>query len=56
MAGDVEIRGDLTKGATVFDRRINRYWLPNLEVTTEIDATSAKDCIVRGLRAAGERD
>ncbi len=53
MAGDVEVRGDLTKGATIFDRRIKRYWLPNMEVATEVDAEAAKDCIVRGLLAAG---
>jgi purine nucleosidase len=52
MAGDVETRGDLTKGATVFDRRIKGFWLPNLEVATDIDAAAARDCIVRGFRAA----
>lgn len=55
MAGDVEVRGDLTKGETVFDRRIKPYWLPNMEVATEVDAESAKDCIVRGLLAAGRQ-
>lgn len=54
MAGDVETRGDLTKGATIFDRRIKRNWLPNMDVATEVDATAARDCIVRGLQAAGK--
>ncbi len=53
MAGDVETRGDLTKGATVFDRRANKLWRPNMEVVTEIDAAAATDCIVRGMSAAG---
>lgn len=53
MAGDVETRGDLTKGATVFDRRATPLWRPNMEVVTEVDAVAATDCIVRGLAAAG---
>ena len=54
MAGDVETRGILTKGATVFDRRAKTLWRPNMEVVTEIDAVSAMDCLVRGLTAAGQ--
>jgi inosine-uridine nucleoside N-ribohydrolase len=53
MAGDVETRGNLTKGATVFDRRAKTLWRPNMEVVTELDAVAAKDCLVRGLAAAG---
>jgi purine nucleosidase len=53
MAGDVETRGDLTKGATVFDRRIKRFWLPNMEVATDVEPAAARDCIVRGLAATG---
>jgi purine nucleosidase len=55
MAGDVETRGDLTAGATVFDRRAAPLWLHNMEVAREIDAAAAKDCIVRGLVEAGKR-
>jgi purine nucleosidase len=54
MAGDVEIRGDLTLGATVFDRRSKPLWLMNMEVAATVDAEAAKDCIVRGLQHAGE--
>ena len=54
MAGDVETRGDLTKGATVFDRRAKMLWRPNMEVAIDVDAVAAKDCIVRGLTAAGQ--
>ena len=54
MAGDVELRGDLTKGATVFDRRAKMLWRPNMEVATEVDAVAATDCVVRGLTAAGQ--
>ncbi len=53
MAGDVETRGDLTKGATVFDRRAKTLWRPNMEVVTELDSVAATDCVVRGLAAAG---
>jgi len=53
MAGDVEIEGDLTTGATVFDRRQNPKWRPNMEVATEIETSAVMDCILRGLGAAG---
>ncbi|MBC8357247.1 MAG: nucleoside hydrolase [Planctomycetes bacterium] len=55
MAGDVETRGILTKGATVFDRRIKTLWRPNMEVVTELDAVAATDCVVRGLSTAGTK-
>lgn len=55
MAGDVEIRGDLTKGATIFDRRVKAFWRPNMEVVTEVDAAAVADCIVRGLMQAGRQ-
>jgi len=54
MAGDVEIRGTLTKGATVFDRRPKRSWRANMEVVTEIDTVAVSDCIVRALGTAGK--
>jgi purine nucleosidase len=55
MAGDVEIRGTLTKGATVFDRRAKPLWRVNMEVAMELDAAAARDCIVRGLQEAGKQ-
>ena len=55
LAGDVEIKGNLTQGATVFDRRIKPCWLPNMEVASAVDAAAVKDCIARGLVAAGEQ-
>lgn len=55
MAGDVEIRGDLTKGAAIFDRRIKPFWLKNMEVAMSVDASAATDCIVRGIVQAGRR-
>lgn len=55
MAADVEIRGDLTKGETVFDRRAKKLWMPNMDVVTEIDAVAVTDCIKRGLTDCGRR-
>ena len=37
MAGDVETRGDLTLGATVFDRRLNPRWRPNMDVAVRME-------------------
>jgi inosine-uridine nucleoside N-ribohydrolase len=52
-AGDVETSGELTKGATVFDRRRRTEWRPNLALATGIDTVAVADCILRGLSAAG---
>lgn len=53
MAGDVEVCGDLTQGATVFDRRAKQTWPANMEVAMEVDPAAARDCIVRSLAEAG---
>jgi inosine-uridine nucleoside N-ribohydrolase len=55
MAGDVETRGELTTGATVFDRRPNYAMRANMEVATKVDAAAVTDCIMRGLARAGDR-
>lgn len=55
MAGDVETRGVLTKGATIFDRRPKPLWRKNMEVAVEIDAAAARDAIVRGWADAGRQ-
>lgn len=54
MAGDVETTGTITKGVTVFDRRNRREWRNNMEVAVAVDETAISDCIVRGLRYAGQ--
>lgn len=54
MAGDVETAGNLTKGTTVFDRRGRREWRNNMEVAVSVDEAAITDCIVRGLRYAGQ--
>jgi purine nucleosidase len=54
MAGDVEISGELTCGATVFDRRPRQAWRNNMEVAIGIDEVAVQDCILRGLKFAGQ--
>ncbi|MAV34368.1 MAG: nucleoside hydrolase [Planctomycetaceae bacterium] len=53
MFGQVETRGQLTSGMTVFDRRLQSSDSPNMEVATEVDVMAAMNCIVRGLAHAG---
>ncbi len=55
MSGDVETQGDLTRGMTIFDRRINRRLRPNMEVATKVDAAGVMDAVLRGLNSAGEQ-
>ena len=52
-AADVELSGELTTGATVFDRRRNREWRTNLAVATRVDVASVRQYIVDQLAAAG---
>ncbi|MGL4942960.1 MAG: nucleoside hydrolase [Thermoguttaceae bacterium] len=40
MAGDVELEGTLTRGATIFDRRQQSLWKKNMEVAIKIDTDS----------------
>lgn len=54
MAGDVETKGELTRGATVFDRRDRPAWRNNMEVASSVDEAAVADCIVRGLKFAGQ--
>ncbi|MFO7902850.1 MAG: nucleoside hydrolase [Pirellulaceae bacterium] len=53
MAGDVETRGDLTLGATVFDRRTNLRWRPNMDVAVGMDGNKVFDVILKSLALAG---
>lgn len=53
MAGDVETSGELTTGATVFDRRHRAAWRSNMEVVVDVDAAAIRDVLVRGLQEAG---
>jgi len=55
MAGDVETVGELTMGATIFDRRFCPVWRTNMEVATDLNAAAVKNNIVRGFADAGRR-
>ncbi len=52
-AADVELSGELTRGATVFDRRRLREWRTNVALATKVEASAVQDCILRGLATAG---
>ncbi len=51
MAGDVETMGELTTGATVFDRRRRPAWRQNMEVAVDIDGPQVIEAIIGGLNA-----
>lgn len=53
MAGDVETRGDLTLGATVFDRRPNPRWRPNMDVAVNMDSDKVFELVLKSLALAG---
>jgi len=53
LACDVETAGELTRGATVFDRRVAPEWRPNLEVATRVDADAVRQQILDQLIVAG---
>ena len=53
MAADVETEGELTRGASVFDRRIQPEWRPNVEVAVGINSDAARQYIIDQLMVAG---
>ena len=54
MAGDVETQGELTTGATVFDRRRVPAWRHNMEVAVDAHKDAVIEAILKGLnRDAG---
>ncbi|MEK6234789.1 MAG: nucleoside hydrolase [Planctomycetales bacterium] len=54
MIGDVETRGDLTRGMTVFDRRTRPDAQPNIDVACEMDVDDVFNFILASLRHAGQ--
>lgn len=55
MAGDVETMGELTAGATVFDRRRVPAWRHNMAVAMEADKAAVIKEIVQELNQAAQR-
>jgi hypothetical protein len=53
VAADVETEGRLTSGMLVVDRRQTRRGMPNVDLLTGCDVAAVKDCIIRGMKAAG---
>ena len=49
---EIEVTGQLTYGAAVFDRRGNSPTQPNVDVVVDIDSVGAIDCLTRGLLQA----
>ncbi len=50
MAGDVEPEGELTTGATVFDRRHSAAWRANMEVVVDVNENAVRDYMIRAFR------
>jgi len=55
MAGDVETTGDLTAGATVFDRRRVPAWRHNMEVAIDMQTDRVIEEIVRTVNSSATR-
>ncbi|MCP4189433.1 MAG: nucleoside hydrolase [Planctomycetaceae bacterium] len=55
MAGDVETQGELTRGATVFDRRPRPDWRINMDVVIDLEVVEVQAVIERGLKYAGQQ-
>ena len=54
MAGDVETKGMITEGMTVFDRRSRPEARINMEVAVQMNKTAVLDTIMQSLRFAGQ--
>ncbi|MCH8047151.1 MAG: nucleoside hydrolase [Planctomycetes bacterium] len=54
IAGDVETQGELTAGATLFDRRPRPEWRANMEIATAVDSAAVVDYIMRAMKRAGQ--
>ncbi|MGC4007191.1 MAG: nucleoside hydrolase [Pirellulales bacterium] len=52
-AVDVETEGTIANGMTIADRRNVRDWRVDMDVATNADFTSIRDCVIRSLRHAG---
>jgi inosine-uridine nucleoside N-ribohydrolase len=53
MAGDIEIGGELTRGALIYDQRDPRQWRANMEVAVSIDIGRATQVFYGCLRQSG---
>lgn len=53
MAADVETEGELTRGMTVFDRRVPQEWRSNLEVAVSLRVDAARQYLLDQLHVSG---
>ena len=53
MLMEVELAGELTRGATIFDRRELQRWQSNLDVLSAVDVQGVLDYLTRLLRLVG---
>ena len=51
---DIEELGELTRGATIVDRRAFALGRRDLEIVTTVDADAVRDCVFNGLKFAGQ--
>ncbi len=51
---DIEELGELTRGATIVDRRAFASGRRDLEIVTSVDADAVRDCVTNGLKFAGQ--
>lgn len=56
MLVDVELAGELTRGATVFDRRKLGRWQANIDVLTAVDVQGVLDYMTRLLKLIAPKD
>ena len=50
-AGDVEVKGELTRGMTVFEKRRSRNPAHNLEVARVVDVSAARQAVIKCLHS-----
>lgn len=51
---DIEEHGELTRGATIVDRRLSASSRRDLEIVTSVDADAVRECVYNGLKFAGQ--
>lgn len=54
VAVEIEELGELTRGATIVDRRSYASVRPNVEMVSRVDADAVRDCVINGLKFAGQ--
>lgn len=54
VAIEIEELGELTRGATIVDRRSFASVRPNVEMVSRVDIDAVRDCVINGLKFAGQ--